>query len=82
MLWVTLPEGVDPESVRANARAAGIAYTPGDLFSLDGGSAASLCLAFSRYAPAELEQAIAALGAIVTRALAAGRTRRDRRTAA
>jgi DNA-binding transcriptional MocR family regulator len=82
MLWVTLPEGVDPERVHARARAASIAYTPGDLFSTDGSFAASLCLAFSRQTPAEIEQGIAELGAIVTRAHAAGRARRDRRTAA
>ncbi len=82
MVWVTLPEGVDPERVYANARATGIAYTPGDLFASDGSAAASLCLAFSSQAPAEIEQGIHELGAIVTRAHAAGRARRDRRTAA
>ena len=82
MVWVTLPGGVDPEAVRASAREAGIAYTPGDLFSVDGAAANSLCLAFSRHAPEDFETGIAQLGAIVTRAHAAGRARRDRRTAA
>jgi 2-aminoadipate transaminase len=82
MVWLTLPEGVDPERVRAEALAAGIAYTPGDLFTTDGSCAASLCLAFSKHTPAEIEQGIALLGAIVARAQAAQRTPRARRTAA
>lgn len=79
MVWVTLPEAADPEAVRAGARAAGIAYTPGKLFSIDGGAASSLCLAFSKHVATELEEAVAQLAAIVS---AACHTRRGRRPAA
>jgi len=80
MVWVTLPEGTDGERVLASARAAGIYYTPGDLFASDGSAAASLCLSFSRQTPEEIEQGVTELGAIVTQA--AARARRDRRSAA
>jgi GntR family transcriptional regulator/MocR family aminotransferase len=75
-VWLTLPEAADPEAVRADARDAGIAYTPGGIFTLDGGAAASLCLGFSKLAPPEIEQAVALLAAIVVRACKAGRARR------
>ena len=76
MVWLTLPEAADPEAVRASARAEGIAYTPGRLFSIDGSAAGSLCLAFSKLAPPEIEQAVAQLAAIVTRACSSRRARR------
>jgi DNA-binding transcriptional MocR family regulator len=73
---VTLPAAADPAAVRAEAGAAGIAYTPGKLFSIDGGAAGDLCLAFSKLAPPEIEQAVSQLAAIVSRSCRTGRGRR------
>ncbi|HEY8153123.1 MAG TPA: PLP-dependent aminotransferase family protein [Myxococcota bacterium] len=75
-LWLTLPEAADPEAVHAGARAAGIAYTPGRFFTIDGSAATSLCLGFSRLAPSEIEPAVAQLAAVVARACKTGRERR------
>jgi DNA-binding transcriptional MocR family regulator len=78
-VWLTLPAGVDEPALRAGARAAGIAWTPGELFSIDGGPSRSLSLSFAKLAPDEIEQGVAELAKIVARARTG---RRERRPAA
>ncbi len=61
-VWITLPPGLDGSRLRPLAEASGTSLLPGSTFFLDGdGGAGSIRLAFSRYSPARLEEAITRL---------------------
>lgn len=63
-IWARL-KGADPARLRAHARQRGIDYAPGAAFSSSGGHADRLRLSFSHYAPSELAEGAARLGAAV-----------------
>jgi 2-aminoadipate transaminase len=65
LTWVTLPDGMDADALRADALAAGVAYVPGRPFFADGGGARSLRLSFSHLDEAELEAAVERLAGVV-----------------
>jgi 2-aminoadipate transaminase len=63
-IWVDLPPGVDGTRLWPLAEASGTSLLPGTTFYVDGdGGAGSIRLAFSRYSPAMLEEAITRLAA-------------------
>ena len=81
ILWLTLPRAGD-EVFRA-ALDAGIAYTPGTAFHLDGQGAEHVALSFAGMSSARIEEGIAHLGTIIRRQLRGTRDDRpgaDRRT--
>jgi DNA-binding transcriptional MocR family regulator len=67
--WATLPAGQDTAALLPHAEAAGVAYLPGARFSLDGGGANALRLAFSLYTPEELSEAARRLGLALSGAM-------------
>ena len=65
-IWVDLPPGIDGSRLRPLAEAAGTSLLPGSTFFLDGeAGAGSIRLAFSRYPPAVLTEAITRLATVV-----------------
>ena len=79
-VWVTLPPAVDPDRLLSRTREAGVAYTPGDVFTLDDTGKQHLSLSFARLDEAAIEEGVAELGRLV-RACARpvrGRARRRR----
>ncbi len=80
--WVELPDGLDATALLPRAVEAGVAYVPGAPFycgtggpdgeSDEGGAARNntLRLSFVTAAPASIEQGIAVLGRVLTRAMA------------
>jgi GntR family transcriptional regulator/MocR family aminotransferase len=46
-LWLEVPGAIDPDSLQAAAAAAGVVYTRGDAFSIDGRFAHHIALAFT-----------------------------------
>ena len=76
MVWVTLPRGTDDDGVYRDALRAGIAYTPGELFHLDGRGRQHLALAFANLSPAAIAEGIGILGGLVRR----HQTRPERRS--
>ncbi len=75
-VWATLPPGCDGAAVHAEARAAGISYTPGELFFADGGGASHLLLGFANAEPAAIAEGMEVLGGIASRHAGARRSRR------
>jgi 2-aminoadipate transaminase len=71
LTWLTLPDGLDADGLRADALAAGVAYVPGRPFHVDGGGGRSLRLSFSHLGEAELEEAVQRLAGVVRGALRA-----------
>jgi GntR family transcriptional regulator/MocR family aminotransferase len=67
MVWVTLPRGTDDDGVYRDALRAGVAYTPGELFHMDGRGRQHLALAFANLAPASIAEGVAILGGLVRR---------------
>jgi 2-aminoadipate transaminase len=66
-IWVNLPPGIDESRLRAVAEANGTSLLPGPTFFVDGnGGTGSIRLAFSRYPPARLEEAITRLAAAIS----------------
>jgi DNA-binding transcriptional MocR family regulator len=61
-VWVELPEGGDAGELLARAEAQGVSYLPGGKFSIDGGGARALRLAYSLYEPDELRAGARSLG--------------------
>lgn len=65
-VWVTLPPGLDASRLLPVAEATGTSFLPGPTFFLDGaGGPPSIRLAFSRYAPVQLEKAVGRLAAAI-----------------
>lgn len=73
-LWVTLPDGANTNAIDADAREAGIAYTPGVACFLDARGHDQLALSFANQSPAAIGQGVARLGEIVSRHLATRRS--------
>ena len=68
-IWVTLPPDVDASRLHPIAEANGTSFVRGSTFFLDGSSGSQrIRLAFSRYPPAKLEEAIGRLAAAVREA--------------
>lgn len=65
-VWITLPPGLDGSRVLPIAESNGTSFLSGSVFFLDGmGGTQSIRVAFSRYSPARLEQAVARLAAAI-----------------
>lgn len=65
-IWVTLPSTIDASRLFPIAEANGTSFVPGSPFFLDGaGAGRSIRLAFSRYPPAKLEEAVGRLAAAI-----------------
>jgi len=69
--WLRLPPGLDAMALLPRAVAAGVAYVPGAPFFAGEPDLRSLRLSFVTLAPAQIEQAVAALGRVLHEALAA-----------
>ena len=68
-VWVTLNAGQDAAALLPQAEADGSSYLPGSTFYLGSGEGvSSLRLAFSRYGPEELVEAVKRLGTTLSRA--------------
>ena len=68
--WVDLPETVDTAALLPQATEAGVPYVKGADFCSAGRGRSSLRLAFSAVSPDQIEEGIARLGGVLTRALA------------
>jgi len=66
--WLTLPAHIDATALLPAAVAAGMAFVPGSAFFPQGGHANTLRLSFVTAAPAQIEQAVAALGRVLAAA--------------
>ena len=66
-LWVTLPEGLDSQSLFADALAEKVAFVPGRPFSPVGAGATTFRLNFSYCAPERIEEGIRRLGGVLAR---------------
>ncbi|MBA4177667.1 MAG: 2-aminoadipate aminotransferase [Leptothrix sp. (in: Bacteria)] len=66
--WLTLPEHLDATALLPAAVAAGMAFVPGAAFYPQGGHANTLRLSFVTATPAQIEQAVAALGRVLAAA--------------
>ena len=69
--WVELPTGMDATVLLPQAVDAGMAYVPGAPFYCHAPRANTLRLSFVTVAPAQIEQAVAALGGVLRHALEA-----------
>jgi 2-aminoadipate transaminase len=69
-VWVTLPAGLDAETLLETAAEEGVTYLPGEMFYADDGGERSLRLSFSHVPMEAMGEGVAALG----RAVAAERT--------
>ena len=68
-LWLDLPEGVDSETLLANAERIGVTFVPGpDFFPRGGGGRSAARLAFSFASPAQLRDAVARLAPLLSSA--------------
>jgi 2-aminoadipate transaminase len=72
---VTLPSGADSDAVLGAALEAGVAYTPGEFFFVDGRGAGQLSLSFARVPESRIAEGVERLGAAVSRTLGIGRRR-------
>jgi DNA-binding transcriptional MocR family regulator len=64
-VWVTLPASRDGATLAARALEAGVAYTRGEAFFLDGGGAQHLHLCFAALEPSRIEEGVARLGELL-----------------
>jgi 2-aminoadipate transaminase len=69
--WLSLPEGLDATALLAPAVQAGVAFVPGAPFYAGAAARHTLRLSFVTLSPAEIEQAVAALGGVIGQALRA-----------
>ncbi len=72
-LWLRLPKGADGPAIQHGALEAGIAYTRGDAFHIDGQGLDRIHLSFATLPAPRIAEGIGLLGAIVRKH--AGRTR-------
>lgn len=68
--WLRLPQGLDATALLPRAVAAGVAYVPGASFHVGPADKRSVRLSFVTLAPALIERAVAALGAVLHDAMA------------
>jgi len=73
-VWVTLPPGIDAESLLQSAIDAGLHYTPGDVFCGPGRGDRHLALSFANHTPAAITAGITLLGDLVGRRLGVDHT--------
>jgi 2-aminoadipate transaminase len=69
--WLRLPEGLDAMQLLESAVAAGVAYVPGAPFYAHAPDARALRLSFVTLSPADIGEAVAALGRVLQQAHAA-----------
>jgi GntR family transcriptional regulator/MocR family aminotransferase len=81
LVWITLPPRIDPDRLHQAALAAGVAYSRGEIFHVDGRGAGHAILSFAALEPAAIADGIATLGAVM-RAQTTARARGARRGAA
>jgi GntR family transcriptional regulator/MocR family aminotransferase len=60
-VWLTLPPGADPAALESGARAAGVAFTRGDMAFFDGRGRDCLSLSFVNQDPARIREGVARL---------------------
>ncbi|GAA3305295.1 PLP-dependent aminotransferase family protein [Dactylosporangium vinaceum] len=65
-VWLELPGHADPAAVRADARAAGVDYRPGEIFSVDGSLTNCLRLCFTYYPEDTLVPALERLAKVLS----------------
>jgi len=65
VVWVTLPRGVDADTVAAQAEKSGVLVGRGDLFHVDGPTGHNLRLTYSQAGPKEINRGIRVLGDII-----------------
>ncbi len=75
LLWVTLPAPLDAGALLADAKRAGVVYSPGELFHPDGRGGANLRIAVAHTPVPELERGIRILGEVTRAALPRGRSK-------
>jgi 2-aminoadipate transaminase len=76
-LLLTLPPGLDTQSLLPEAASAGVLYTPGTLFYADGGGRNQLRLSFSEIAADRIETGVQRLSRVIEAALHSGRRLRS-----
>jgi DNA-binding transcriptional MocR family regulator len=76
-LLLTLPPGLDTQSLLPEAASAGVLYTPGTLFYADGGGRNQLRLSFSEIAADRIEAGVQRLSSMIEAALHSGRRLRS-----
>ena len=64
-VWVRLPEGTDADALYRAAVAAGVAYTPGEVFFLQPVEPRYLHLSFARHTPEEIHEGVRALAEVM-----------------
>jgi 2-aminoadipate transaminase len=72
-LLLTLPQGLDTQSLLPEAASAGVLYTPGSLFYVDGGGRNQLRLSFSEVPAEQIEAGVQRLSSVIGAALQSGR---------
>ena len=60
-LWLRLPEGVDTQALRVEAKARHTDFRPGPLFAVNGGAGHCMRLCFAHYEPAQIREGIGRL---------------------
>ena len=68
-VWVTLPEGMDAETLIEAAVAEGVAYVPGGSFFVDGTGANTMRLTFAKETAEDIALGVRRLAKVVTAAL-------------
>jgi 2-aminoadipate transaminase len=76
-LLLTLPQGIDTQSLLPEAASAGVLYTPGTLFYADGGGRNQLRLSFSEVPAERIEAGVQRLSSVIEGALQRGRRLRS-----
>jgi DNA-binding transcriptional MocR family regulator len=76
-LLLTLPSGLDSQSLLPEAASAGVLYTPGTLFYADGGGHNQLRLSFSEVPTEHIETGVQRLSGVIATALQSGRRLRS-----
>lgn len=76
-VWLTLPPGCAAQKVQTHANRLGVAFVPGDVFSIDGSSREALRLNFTYPAPDRVDTGIRLLGQAIRAAMQAEVTAPD-----
>ena len=76
-LFLTLPLGLDTQTLLPEAASAGVLYTPGTLFYADGGGRNQLRLSFSEVPAEQIEAGVQRLSSVIEAALQSGRRLRS-----